>query len=53
MIFTGINFYARDFHMSDAEYDAFIAAGRAAGLGVYMDHGEGQLFEAIVAVTKM
>ena len=43
VFFTGINFYSRHYNVTDEYYNAFIQAGRDAGLGVYMDHGEGRL----------
>ena len=42
VFFTGINFYARHYDVTDAYYNELIQAGRDAGLGVYMDHGEGR-----------
>lgn len=41
VVFTGINFYARHYNVTEAYYDDLIQSGRDAGLGVYMDHGEG------------
>lgn len=41
ILFTGINFYSRHEVVSDEYYNDFIAAGRARGLGVYMDAGFG------------
>ena len=39
--FVGINFYARHYNVSEQYYNDFIQAGRDAGLGIFMDHGEG------------
>eukprot|EP00750_Incisomonas_marina_P033118 INCI9573.2.p1 GENE.INCI9573.2~~INCI9573.2.p1 ORF type:complete len:386 (+),score=54.05 INCI9573.2:103-1260(+) len=41
VVFTGINFYSRDYNVSEDYYQELIQAGRDAGLGIYMDHGEG------------
>ena len=39
--FVGINYYAKKKVMTDEEYDAYIAAGVARGLGFYQNEGFG------------
>ena len=39
--FVGINFYVRTPHLSPGAFDALLNAGRAQGIGMYMDNGQG------------
>jgi hypothetical protein len=37
VFFVGLNFYVREPHLSPEAFDALLNAGRAQGLGIYMD----------------
>ena len=53
MVFTGINFYSRDYNVSEDYYQELIQAGRDAGLGIYMDHGEGTCHRSLLCAIAV